>query len=614
VNFLSAVTEHNKRRWRTATRCVLLLSLACTVVASPVAAHFASISGEITSAQAHRYRHQGLNCGYDPNGAEDELIAHQLNRTRLSAYSGEEQQRVSINAQDQDDVALIEDDGSIVIPESKFHLKNRSVMFTPEGNGYRVSRSDIGFTDDVGWRLGYFLGPDGLLADDLDDGYRDIIISGALFPFYGAYYDTMYIGTNGYITFGSGDTTSRLSASALASYVPRIAPLWADLDVTDTGNIYYHRLPDRHVITWDHAGQPIYSGVSTFQAVLFDDGRIAFVYRKVKARAGLIGLSPGHLSQPAQPLDFSSPPSDPFNGAVFDTFSKQKRLDLPALAQAFYGTHADDFDTVYIWADFDFDNGLGVARSFNIRNDIKGIGLRLFDRGQLYGSPKRLATVIAMGNANDWPADPQVNTAGLNSAVAIVCHEQGHRWLAYVRFDADHDIKDDLLGRDLSHWSFFVDSRTSPDGQFSSLMEGNAWSDVGAGVFKTAEAEVNYFSPLDQYLMGLRRPEDVGPISYLVTDPQLTEILRAKSPVNSFSLSASRRTAFVNQITVREGERSPDSDNSPREIKAAFILLSEHGSSPSRGTISKVAGYRRALENYFWAATGRQASLSGSLQ
>jgi hypothetical protein len=575
-------------------------------------------SATIKSQRDERSAGRRLTCGYDPLGAADEWSIHRLNAERLSRR--DKDTRIDTQALtsgplpvDIGDTAVIEDDGTIVIPPAQFSLKKSSVLFTPEGDGYRISNAHIPYDRNLGFRLGYFLGADDRL-DDSDNGYRDVRLLGEQFPFFGAYYDTIYIGTNGFITFTKGDTSSRISPTALARELPRIAPLWADLDVNESGDIYYNRLEGRHIITWDGAGQPSYSGVSTFQAVLYDDGRIAFVYRKVKAQASLVGISPGHSEGDSQPLDLSRPPDEAITGPFFQTFGKQQRLDLPALLRAFYRTHSDSYDTVYVWTDFAYDNGLGVAHSFNVRNDIRGIGLKLVDRGSAYGSPAWLSSIITMGNEADWPSDPQARTAGLNSAIAIVSHEQGHRWLAYVRFDAEHDIKDDLLGRENAHWSFLADTRTNVDGSFSSLMEGNAWRDTGGGTFTTIQSAVNYFTPLDQYLMGLRSADEVGEISYLVTGSETKELLREKSPVSGFSMTAVRKTTSVAQIVEREGPRIPDTANARKQFRVAFVLLTQRGSAKLSATLEKVSRYRDSLLRYFFVATGERGSLDPSLK
>lgn len=579
-------------------------------------------AGMVTDRGSHEFGGR-FDCGYDPRGADDEASNHRMNALRRgepSARSGSPLSRGKAGpfATDDGDLAVFQDDGTLVIPPAKFNLKNRSILFTPDGAsggasggfGYRISTPEIDFNNDFGSRLDFF-GSDG--EKNSDNGYLEVSLPGNQFPFYGVPYDTFFVGTNGYITFTRGDTSARVSPSALATELPRIAPLWADLDLTNSGNIYYSRLQDAHLVTWNKAGQPSYGGASTCQAVLYDDGRIAFVYKKVKAQAALVGISPGNSAASSQPIDFSNPPSETIHGPFFETFAKEKRLDLPAILRAFYQTHSDSFDTVYVWTNFAFDNGLFVAHTFNIRNNIKGIGLPIFDRGPPYGSAAKLGSLIAMGNAGEWPKNPNAHMAGLNSAITIVCHEQGHLWLSYIHFDADNQVKDDLLGRDNSHWSFLADTRTSADGGYSSLMEGNSWRDSGAGIFTTVESAVNYFTPLDQYLMGLRAPNEVGDIPYLVTDPQLKEFLHEKSPAAGFSMSAVRKTTSVAQIVKREGQRIPDVTTSPKVFRIAFILLTEQGTTASAAELGKITSYRNALVRYFSTATEGRGSLDATL-
>ncbi|MFL6277871.1 MAG: hypothetical protein ACJ74G_22005 [Blastocatellia bacterium] len=552
-----------------------------------------------------------FDCGYEARGAEEAIARHQMHARRSPDRLAVRSARplTALN-QDQGDLALIEDDGSIIVPPSAFDLTKRSVLFTPEANGYRPTPANVRFTNDVGTQVSSFFGIDGQLSTGIS-GYRDIPIGGAPFTFYGVTYDTLYVGTNGYITFASGDTSARPSVATLAANAPRIAPLWANLDTSGGGEIYYNRLEGRHVITWNAVPESPYGGLSTFQAALYDDGRIAFIYKKVKARTSLVGLSPGNTEQEAQPLVYSDLPDAVISGPMFQLFSKQRQLDLPALMRTFYRTHTDDVDMAFIWADFAYDNGLGVAHSFNVRNDVSGIGLKIFDRGALYGSAARLATVITMGNQNDWPGDPQANTAGLNSAISIVCHELGHRWLAYVRSSGDDENL--LLGRDDSHWSFFLDTRTNSDGSFSALMEGNSWREGGGSLFTTSETAVNYFSRLEQYLMGLRPPAEVPPFTYLETDAQLHELLRQKSPISGYTVNAIKHTARVEQIISREGPRLPDAASAPKTFRIAFILLVEPGATASKATLQKMNAYREALARYFSVATDRLASLDTAL-
>jgi hypothetical protein len=596
---------------RSSSSILLLLLVLLPLVVAPTRATGTADSRRSTpfaKKAALRY------CGYDPSGADDEWLMHKANEVRFKQFESPEtwNSSLEIALEDIGDTAVINDDGSIVIPPNKFDLKGRAVIFVPDDGGYRIESSELRFNTSFGTRLTGFASRDGQTAD-ADDGFVAVALAETPFPFFGQSYDEVFVGTNGYITMTRGDTTARISPSILANDLPRIAPLWADLIAGGKGKIFYNRLEDRHLFTWNKLPQPLFAGKCTFQLSLYDDGRIAFVYKNAKAHAALVGISPGGDSDSTlspQPVVFSNPTAEVVRGPVFEVFTDQKRLDLPALTRAFYAGHPDSYDTIYIWTDFDYDNGLSIAHEFNIRNDTSGIGLSLFDRGLLYGS-RRLASIITMGNSGQWPADPQEHMAGMLSAVAIVCHEQGHRWLSYI--GEDRNPADSLLGRDQSHWSFFLDTRTRPDGTFSSLMEGNSW-EGGNGVFTTIEAAVNYFSPLDQYLMGLRSADEVGDTFYLVTDRQLTAILQEKSPLSGFSVNSNRKNLSIQKIIEREGPRVPDAATAPKEVRVAFVLLVEAGDRPSDSTLKKMAEYRHALERYFAVATDRRGSLSASLQ
>jgi hypothetical protein len=556
---------------------------------------------------------KNLFCGYDPTGAITEHRNHDLNlRAQATAPDAIARRSPDVKVQDVGDVAVLDDDGTLVIAPNKFDLKNRSLMFTPDSGGYRLTKGKLDFETNLGAELDYFIG----LGDRIvgpDNGYRDFSLGYAPFPFFGSSYDRIFIGSNGYITFTEGDTTARPSAAAFSSQLPRISPLWSDLDATKSGAIYFNQFPGRYVITWSGVAQADFNGSNTFQVVLYEDGRIAFIYKKINCRSSLIGISGALPDKEPSPIDLSKPPDDSISGGMFELFSNKNRLDYPAVTRAFYRTHPDDVDFIYVWTDFQFDNGLGLARSFNVRNDIKGIGVKLFDYGAVYGSPARLSSIITMGDTADWPAEPSDHVAGIFSGIGIVCHEIGHRWLAYVRFDQDHDIKDNLLGRDLSHWSFLVDSRSSDDGGFSSVMEGNAWRDAGNGIFSTIESSANYFSDLDQYLMGLRPAEEVGKIGFLVVEDPTKSTLRSDTPAVNYSVGAVQRQTSVSQIVEREGPRIPDSANAQREFRVAFVMVTQQGSRVSAERIGNVDRYRRSLVRYFSTATSRRGSLDATL-
>lgn len=122
------------------------------------------------------------------------------------------------------------------------------------------------------------------------------------FTYYGVTYTQVFVGTNGYLTFGSGSTAFNEIPTNFANGLPRIAVLFDDWDpdqASGRGVFANTQLPGKTVFTWskiEHAvnnGNDDVSEEGTFQIVLFGDGRIQFGYGKVETLGGLVGISPG---------------------------------------------------------------------------------------------------------------------------------------------------------------------------------------------------------------------------------------------------------------------------------------------------------------------------------
>lgn len=118
-----------------------------------------------------------------------------------------------------------------------------------------------------------------------DDGFERVSIADA-FPngilLNGTTYDSAYIGTNGYVTFGHGN--SSYSPEGIAGYTagPIVAPQFDDLNPANGGTIHYFQSlpsdgrPGVAVITWNavapYTTPAVGSGTNTFQAVLRQSG------------------------------------------------------------------------------------------------------------------------------------------------------------------------------------------------------------------------------------------------------------------------------------------------------------------------------------------------------
>lgn len=158
----------------------------------------------------------------------------------------------------------------------------------------------------------HYLGDDAYVSDygtkvsTETTGFAPVPLEGgAVFPFYGTDYDTVYVGRHGYLTFGQGDSTTEQSMSAHFA-LPRISICFHDLANSEfqslwVENVYWRQEDDRLVVSYIHeVFDPRFPGGQfpkpvplNFQAELFFDGRIALTYEGVLPLTAIVGLSRG---------------------------------------------------------------------------------------------------------------------------------------------------------------------------------------------------------------------------------------------------------------------------------------------------------------------------------
>ena len=105
------------------------------------------------------------------------------------------------------------------------------------------------------------------------------------FPFYGQTYSDVDIVSNGFLNFGAS-STAYVNASIPSAAAPNaiIAPFWDDLNPAAGGSIYYEDQGNgSFVVQWDAVPRFSGAGTSTFQAILYADGRVLFQYDAMTA-------------------------------------------------------------------------------------------------------------------------------------------------------------------------------------------------------------------------------------------------------------------------------------------------------------------------------------------
>lgn len=136
--------------------------------------------------------------------------------------------------------------------------------------------------------------------------------------FFGTTYGSLYVGSNGYVTFGAGATSYTSSPLNTQAIAPMIAGEYTDLDSRSdaASNVYVNNsTPGQLIITWESMGHypTNYSVRSTFQLVVRSDqfgpipsgeGQIGFFFSTITDSStasagfgdGLPAINPGEVS------------------------------------------------------------------------------------------------------------------------------------------------------------------------------------------------------------------------------------------------------------------------------------------------------------------------------
>jgi hypothetical protein len=175
-------------------------------------------------------------------------------------------------------------------------LDGLSITFVPNASfeAYTVTTSALMWDSDEGTLL------EGS-ATQCDDCY-DAYTLGFSFMFYGVSYDSAFVGSNGYLTFGVGDSTYTESVEYFLAGNPRISALFDDLDTrgddTVGDDILVYSDTAKLVVTERNIQHFSTTGSSnTFQFVLYANGTIRISYNGIEdlTTGAVTGISPGAI-------------------------------------------------------------------------------------------------------------------------------------------------------------------------------------------------------------------------------------------------------------------------------------------------------------------------------
>jgi hypothetical protein len=248
---------------------------------------------------------------------------------------------------------------------------------------------------------------------------------------------------------------------------------------------------------------------------------------------------------------------------------------LPALTGKVIAALGDHFHTITVWLTFTDRGDLAGAYSATIKNDVRGLGLRLRDDSAKYGSAGVLRTVI---NMKDWGlrTGDTLDSWARNRTLPVWAQEYAHRWGMFllVRDPRLNQPSELLLGRDCSHYSRYVETQ-------GSVMDGFSWKDNGDGSFAQSERAVR-LSNLDLYTMGLLDPEEVPPFFLIDEIPGFVhpgcgaEYARAPFPTET-TVRGKRIDLTIDDLLFANGPRVAATEAPEDSFREAIVVLTRIG-------------------------------------
>lgn len=286
-------------------------------------------------------------------------------------------------------------------------------------------------------------------------------------------------------------------------------------------------------------------------------------------------------------------------------------------ARGLYDVLGDDYDAVVVFSTHPM-NGFQFSTSrtpagWSVRQDDDGVayGSFLIPRPPSdYGSASTLKHCVYMGPLSQAPVDPDApsdafGTPGLK-AIDVMGHEFGHHWLVNWAFDQGdgpqalhrsnmRDMPDaDPISSSQLHYSALSDSHSVMYGSFITALGGDRF---------LLEGGTRKYGPIDQYLMGLRAPDETPPMLVIDDGSRLGLYENPLAPGQSEMKTGTAVMVSVDDIVRAQGARSPAYPAAQRCFRTAFILVTQQGHTATPDEIAHVDAWRQRWGTWFPEAT-----------
>ena len=157
----------------------------------------------------------------------------------------------------------------------------------------------------------------------LDDHFAELPLPFP-FPFQGRLYSSVFVNSNGSLTFGNGDFDRWPTGALFLNGPPRIAPNWTNMSPRCGGTITVRQASGLWIVDYDNVPEIGSVNTSTFSVTLSDAGRIEFHYGAnagVDGMPRLVGVTPGGGGADPGEIDLSTAGALSAVGTTYEVFA-----------------------------------------------------------------------------------------------------------------------------------------------------------------------------------------------------------------------------------------------------------------------------------------------------
>jgi uncharacterized protein YuzB (UPF0349 family) len=158
---------------------------------------------------------------------------------------------------------------------------------------------------------------------EIDDDATAPVALTRPFSFQGQSRNSMFVNSNGSLSFGTGDPSTNATVPAFLAGPPRISPLWTDLDPTgflgNPGLVLVDTNARPAAVHFVSVGEFFSSSPNYFTAELGDQGKIEVKWGPTERGAGLVGVTQGGGATDPGSTDLSRRGLRP-NGTTYEDF------------------------------------------------------------------------------------------------------------------------------------------------------------------------------------------------------------------------------------------------------------------------------------------------------